>query len=105
MKVSPVPAFVAPPSAGASSSAALSVASSDAPERIKNLPGAALTQSYPGRLTIEFDEASQRFVQTLLDGGNEEILRRYPNEEQLAFSRGVSSYVRAFRFVEFQLPG
>ena len=53
--------------------------------------------SAPSKLVIEFDQASQRFVQTLLDDAAPEILRRYPDEAQLAFSRGVNAYVRAMR--------
>ena len=53
--------------------------------------------SAPSKLVIEFDQASQRFVQTLLDDAAHEILRRYPDEAQLAFSRGVNAYVRAMR--------
>ena len=64
------------------------------------IAGAASTAeqlSAPSKLVIEFDQASQRFVQTLLDDVAHEILRRYPDEGQLAFSRGVNAYVRAMR--------
>ena len=53
--------------------------------------------SAPSKLVIEFDQPSQRFVQTLLDDVTHTILRRYPDEGQLAFSRGVNAYVRAMR--------
>ena len=56
----------------------------------------------PPKLTIELDTASRRFVQTLFDGGSEEVLRRYPDEGQIAFSRGVNAYVRALQRAEFQ---
>lgn len=46
-------------------------------------------------LTIEFDEASERFVQTLVDPANQSVLRRYPAENQLAFSRGINAYMTA----------
>lgn len=49
------------------------------------------------RLYIELDDASDRFVQTMVDTAGETILRRYPNEGQLAFSRGVNAYVHAMR--------
>lgn len=52
-------------------------------------------------LVIELDQASQRFVQTLIDEGARTVLRRYPNEEQLAFSRGVNAYVSAMRLKRF----
>jgi hypothetical protein len=51
------------------------------------------------QLLIEFDEASERFVQILIDPVNKTILRRFPDETQLAFSRGVAAYVRAMRGV------
>ena len=104
MIVSPVAATAIAPGAGASSAGAQPIASSAAPEKLEGAPAVAPKQPHPGRLTIEFDEASQRFVQTLLEGGSEEILRRYPNEGQLAFSRGVSAYVRALQLAEFR-PG
>ena len=53
--------------------------------------------SAPSKLVIELDQAAQRFVQTLLDDAAHVVLRRYPDEEQLAFSRGVNAYVRAMR--------
>jgi hypothetical protein len=49
----------------------------------------------PPRLVIELDEAAERFVQTLMDGAGETLLRRYPDEGQLAFSRGVTAYMAA----------
>lgn len=51
----------------------------------------------PPRLYIELDEASDRFVQTVIDATNETVLRRFPDEGRLAFSRGVNAYVRAMR--------
>jgi hypothetical protein len=49
----------------------------------------------PPRVVIELDEAAERFVQTLLDGAGETVLRRYPDEAQLAFSRGINAYLAA----------
>jgi hypothetical protein len=49
----------------------------------------------PARLVIELDAAAERFVQTLVDGVSDTVLRRYPNEGQLAFSRGVNAYLAA----------
>ena len=57
--------------------------------------------SAPSKLVIEFDQDSQRFVQTLLDDVARTILRSYPDEGQLAFSRGVHAYVRAMRQTQF----
>lgn len=47
------------------------------------------------RLVIERDEASQRFVQTLIDPANDSVVRRYPHEAELAFARGVNAYLHA----------
>jgi hypothetical protein len=49
----------------------------------------------PARLVIELDAVAERFVQTLVDGAGETVLRRYPDEAQLAFSRGVNAYLAA----------
>lgn len=49
------------------------------------------------RLLIEFDAASDRFVHTLIDPASQSVLRRFPNEGQIAFSRGVNAYVQAMR--------
>jgi hypothetical protein len=53
-----------------------------------------INQLLPGQLMIEVDHASGRFVQTMKDA-SEEVLWRFPNETQLAFSRAVVAYVRA----------
>jgi hypothetical protein len=36
-------------------------------------------------------------VQTVVDPANETVLRRFPEEGRLAFSRGVNAYVHAMR--------
>jgi hypothetical protein len=48
----------------------------------------------PARLVIELDAAAERFVQTLVSGAGDTV-RRYPDEAQLAFSRGVNAYMAA----------
>ena len=62
-------------------------------------PSSASAQSQPPLLAphlfIEFDRDSQRFVQTVIDGESKTVLRRFPAENQLAFSRGVNAYLRA----------
>lgn len=63
-------------------------------------PATLLTAKPPGqllapKLTIEFDDAAGRFVQTLIDPTNQSVLRRFPAEYQLAFSRGVNAYMAA----------
>jgi hypothetical protein len=54
----------------------------------------AVNQLLPGQLLIEVDRASGRFVHTMKDA-SEEVLWRYPNDTQLAFSRAVTAYVQA----------
>ena len=49
----------------------------------------------PDLLIIEKDESADRFVQTVLDDQTQEVVLRYPNETQLAFSRAVAAYMRA----------
>lgn len=58
---------------------------------------AAPQQLIASKLFIELDEASARYVQTHVDPNDNSVLRRFPSESQLAFSRGVSAYVRATR--------
>jgi hypothetical protein len=50
-------------------------------------------------LVVEIDQASGRFVQTLLDSETDEVLRQWPNEGQLAFARGVRAYLAALKSV------
>ena len=49
------------------------------------------------RSLVEFDAASDRFVHTLVDPASQLVLRRFPDESQIAFSRGVNAYVQAMR--------
>ena len=55
----------------------------------------ATSEILPGKLLVEVDRAAGRFVNTLLDSSTNEVLRRYPSEGQLAFSRGVAAYMQA----------
>lgn len=49
----------------------------------------------PDKLQVRLDEKAGRFVQTLTDAATEEMVRRYPSEAQLAYSRAVMAYLRA----------
>jgi uncharacterized FlaG/YvyC family protein len=49
----------------------------------------------PGRLLVQIDVESGRFVNTLLDAATEEVIRKYPSEAQLAYSRAVKAYLNA----------
>jgi uncharacterized FlaG/YvyC family protein len=58
------------------------------------------TQNRPllaGNLRIELDAEAGRFVQTLTDPTTNEVLRRFPNESQLAFSRAARAYTKALQ--------
>lgn len=61
----------------------------------KRAPPAAQVRApaSPLQLTIELDKASARFVQMLI--AENVVVRRYPDETQLAFSRGIRAYEEA----------
>lgn len=59
-------------------------------------PPSAALEPLPKR-RIEIDAESGRFVHSLLDPTTLDVLLRYPNEEQLAFSRGIRAYLEAQR--------
>jgi uncharacterized FlaG/YvyC family protein len=44
---------------------------------------------------IEMDKAAGRMVQTFVDSGTGEVLRQFPGETQLAFSRALAAFERA----------
>lgn len=46
-------------------------------------------------LLVELDKDAGRFVQILTDISTDEVLRQYPSESQLAYSRAVVAYMRA----------
>ena len=49
----------------------------------------------PDHVLVRLDPDAQRFVATLTDSTTSEMLRRYPSESQLAYSRAVMAYLRA----------
>jgi len=49
----------------------------------------------PDKGAVQLDADSQRFVHTLRDSATSEMLRKYPSESQLAYSRAVMAYLRA----------
>ena len=51
-------------------------------------------QLTPDALSVQLDESSQRFVQTITDSGTAAVVLRYPSESQLAYSRAVMAYLR-----------
>ncbi|MBK8543779.1 MAG: hypothetical protein IPL62_09590 [Caulobacteraceae bacterium] len=49
----------------------------------------------PHKVAVALDQESQRFISTLTDTSTAEMLRKYPSESQLAYSRAVMAYLRA----------
>ena len=49
----------------------------------------------PTNLKLRLDADAGWFVQTVTDSATDETVRRYPSEQQLAFSRAVMAYLRA----------
>ena len=49
----------------------------------------------PAKVAVALDQESQRFISTLTDTSTAEMLRKYPSESQLAYSRAVMAYLRA----------
>lgn len=50
----------------------------------------------PNNLNVSIDADAGRFVQVLTDASTHEQVLKYPNETQLAYSRAVMAYMRAF---------
>ena len=66
-----------------------------AERRIAEHAAAQKTELMPDKVAVSLDSESQRFVATLTDNLTSEMLRRYPSESQLAYSRAVMAYLRA----------
>jgi hypothetical protein len=49
----------------------------------------------PDKVAVALDSESQRFISTMTDNTTAEMLRKYPSESQLAYSRAVMAYLRA----------
>lgn len=58
-------------------------------------PAAAAPALTSTRLHVDFDRSAGRFVQTITDVTTDQVLRQYPSEGQLAYSRAVVAYMRA----------
>ncbi len=77
-----------------------------APEPPANIAAAAAEKQFddhaaamrhsvlPNKVDVKLDEDAGRFIHTLTDISTEEVLRRYPSEAQLAYSRAVMTYLR-----------
>ena len=66
-----------------------------AARRIAQYEAAQRAELQPDKVLVRLDEDAQRFVSTLTDSSTSEMLRRYPSESQLAYSRAVMAYLRA----------
>lgn len=70
-----------------------------APEEPAEVPKErAVAASAPlvsAEVRIEMDKAAGRMVQTFVDSGTGEVLRQFPGETQLAFSRALAAFERA----------
>lgn len=66
-----------------------------AERRIAAFEQAQRAEAQPGKVMVHLDPDAQRFVATLTDSSTSEMLRRYPSESQLAYSRAVMAYLRA----------
>jgi hypothetical protein len=66
-----------------------------AKRRIAEFEAAQRADLQPDKVLVRLDEDAQRFVSTLTDSTSAEMLRRYPSEAQLAYSRAVMAYLRA----------
>lgn len=63
--------------------------------RIAEHAAAQRSELTPSKVAIALDQESQRFISTLTDTSTSEMLRKYPSESQLAYSRAVMAYLRA----------
>ncbi len=63
--------------------------------RIAEHAAAQKNELMPDKVAVSLDPEAQRFVSTLTDTSTSEMLRRYPSESQLAYSRAVMAYLRA----------
>lgn len=66
-----------------------------AQQRMAENQAALRDRVMPDKGAVQLDADSQRFVQTLQDSTTSEMLRKYPSESQLAYSRAVMAYLRA----------
>lgn len=64
-------------------------------QRMAEFESAQRADLQPDRVLVRLDPEAQRFVATLTDSTTAEMLRRYPSEAQLAYSRAVMAYLRA----------
>jgi uncharacterized FlaG/YvyC family protein len=66
-----------------------------AEQRIAEHMAAQRSDLTPDKVAVSLDPEAQRFIATLTDANTSEMLRRYPSESQLAYSRAVMAYLRS----------
>jgi hypothetical protein len=66
-----------------------------AQQRMAEFEAAHRAELQPDKVLVRLDPDAQRFVAILTDSSTSEMLRRYPSEAQLAYSRAVMAYLRA----------
>ncbi|MGD9981339.1 MAG: hypothetical protein AB7H66_17055 [Hyphomonadaceae bacterium] len=86
--IEPLPALAPAPSEPSPAAAAVD-------RRIAEHQATLQPELAPDKLRVSLDTNAGRFVQTLTDIDTAEMLRRYPSESQLAYSRAVMAYLRA----------
>jgi hypothetical protein len=72
-----------------------SPAAAAAAQRIAQYEAMQRAELQPDKVLVRLDPDAQRFVATLTDSTTSEMLRTYPSESQLAYSRAVMAYLRA----------
>jgi hypothetical protein len=72
-----------------------SPAAQEAERRVAEIAATLKADLTPDKVAVSLDPDAQRFVATLTDVNTAEMLRRYPSESQLAYSRAVMAYLRA----------
>lgn len=73
----------------------LGPAAEAAERRVAEQAAQQKSERAPDHVAVALDPESQRFVSTLTDTSTAEMLRKYPSESQLAYSRAVMAYLRA----------
>lgn len=71
-----------------------SLAAEAAERRVAEHAAMLRAEALPDKAEVRLDADAQRFVHILTDTSTAEMLRKYPSEAQLAYSRAVMAYLR-----------
>lgn len=93
--IAPPKAIEPQPAPAPAKSSEPSPAADAAQQRMTEFSAAQRADLQPDKSLVRLDEDAQRFVWTLTDSSTAEMVRRYPSEAQLAYSRAVMAYLRA----------